>query len=80
MEELRGSASSASTLSDEKSVCAIHEFNRNGTRTIAILLKESLVMATASRPLDMIHAVTNLVLKLLYESSKVFFSTTTGSM
>lgn len=42
-------------------------------------LKLSLVMTTASNPFEKIQAVTSLVLKLLYESSSVFFSFTTGS-
>ena len=41
-------------------------------------VKSLLVIPTASKAFEKIHAVTNLVLKLLYESSNVFFSTITG--
>ena len=43
------------------------------------LSKLSLVMTTASKAFEKIHDETSFVLKLLYESSNVFFSTTTGS-
>lgn len=43
-----------------------------------IEVRSLLVIPTASKAFEKIHAVTSLVLKLLYESSKVFFSTITG--
>ena len=44
------------------------------------LSKLSLVMTTASKEFEKIQAVTKRVLKLLYESSSVFFSLTTGGV
>src|SRR5271156_6286976 len=43
------------------------------------LSKLSLVIATAKSALEKIQAVINFVRKLLYESSKVFFSSVFGS-
>jgi len=44
------------------------------------LLRVSLVMATESSPLEKIQELTKWVRKLLYESSRVFFSLTFGSI